>query len=496
MPMPEDMHPGWRELIARVQRQRTTSRRQFLTSGAGALAVLSCLPAGCGGGGSSGSGSGSSGQPDQADWPSNNPIKHVVVLCQENRSFDHYFGAFADSFGSGTNTALGFTPSALTYRNSAGTIYHPYHAVQFCEEDPDHTWGGSHNKWNLGAMDGWITDENGLTGSIGYMEAADHIYHVQLAQAFTLADQCFCSQIGPTVPNRLYLWSGTSGWDFLSPTDTTGLPYNNPSSSGSPPSLKWQTMADVLDAAKLPWKSYSVADGSVPTTIGAFNPLIFFSQFQDNASRLAQATADFSEFASDLAAGTLPAVSWIVTEVAVSEHPPAPPDLGQLLVAKVVEDLMASSAWNSTALFITYDEGGGFFDHVPPSILENVPAGLPDAAMAVGPGFRVPMTIVSPYAPPNTVYNGVVDHTSILQFIERTFSTASTPVTLPTIAAGRRELDDLTLAFDFTQAANSPNLPTAVQLYNQLSGTIFGAGGVAGCTVGLPSWLPPLLGVS
>src|ERR1700676_3493065 len=103
MPMLEDMHPGWRDLIARVQRQRTTSRRQFLTSGAGALAVLSCLPAGCGGG-SSGSGGGSSGQQDQADWPSNNPIKHVVVLCQENRSFDHYFGAFADSFGSGTNT--------------------------------------------------------------------------------------------------------------------------------------------------------------------------------------------------------------------------------------------------------------------------------------------------------------------------------------------------------------------------------------------------------
>jgi phospholipase C len=496
MPMPEDMHAGWRELIARVQRQRTTSRRRFLAGGAGALAVLSCLPAGCGGGGSSGSEESAPGQPDQADWPSNNPIKHVVILCQENRSFDHYFGAFAGSFGSGSNTALGFTPSALAYGNSAGSFYHPFHAVQFCEEDPDHSWDGSHNKWNLGAMDGWITDENGLTGSIGYMEAADHVYHVQLAQAFTLADQYFCSQIGPTVPNRLYLWSGTSGWDFMSPTDTTGLPYNNPSSTAVPPTLKWQTMADVLDAAKLPWKSYSIADGSVPTAIGAFNPLIFFSQFQDNPSRLAQATADFGEFASDLAAGTLPAVSWIITEVAISEHPPAPPDLGQLLVAKVVEDLIASSAWSSTALFITYDEGGGFFDHVPPSILENVPAGLPDAAMAVGPGFRVPMTIVSPYAPPNTVYSGVADHTSILQFIERTFSTASTPITLPTIAAARRGLDDLTQAFDFTQAPNSPSLPTAAQLYSQLSGTILSAGGVAGCVVGLPSWLLPLLGVS
>src|SRR6202522_2894735 len=125
MAMPEDLHPGWRELIARVQRQRTTSRRQFLTSSAGALAVLSCLPAGCGGGGSSGSGSGSSGQQDQADLASNNPGTRVFVLCQENRSFDYYFGAFADSFGSGTNAGLGFTPSALTYRNSSGTIYRP-----------------------------------------------------------------------------------------------------------------------------------------------------------------------------------------------------------------------------------------------------------------------------------------------------------------------------------------------------------------------------------
>jgi phospholipase C len=116
--------------------------------------------------------------------------------------------------------------------------------------------------------------------------------------------------------------------------------------------------------------------------------------------------------------------------------------------------------------------------------------------MAVGPGFRVPMTIVSPYAPPNTVYSGVADHTSILQFIERTFSTASTPITLPTIAAARRGLDDLTQAFDFTQAPNSPSLPTAAQLYSQLSGTILSAGGVAGCVVGLPSWLLPLLGVS
>jgi phospholipase C len=500
------MHPGWIELMRRLRRH--TSRRQFLSgtaATAGGLMLSSLLP-GCGGSGSSspaasGSGSstsqsgGSSGGTgtDQANWPSNTPIQHVVILCQENRSFDHYFGAFANTLGSGANTALGFTPSALTYYNSAGTAYHPFHMTQFCEIDPDHSWEGSHPKWNNGAMNGWITEQHGNTGAIGYFLPQDHLYHAKLAQAFTLSDHNFCSQIGPTVPNRMYLWSGTSGWDYLTPQQIANtLPYDNPVFSLAPPLLTWQTMADVLDAAKLPWKSYSVADGSVPSTIGAFNPLVYFAQFQNNPTRLAQAITDFSEFQSDLAAGTLPAVSWIVTEAIVSEHPPAPPDMGQLLVAKVVQELMASSAWSSTALFVTYDEAGGYFDHVPPQILEVVPAGLPDAGMAVGPGFRVPLTIVSPWAPPNTVFKGVTDHTSILQFIERNFSTSATPIMLPTIAAARRELADLTAAFDFGQAPNNPTLPTAEELWAAASKNIYGGDG---CTTDIPSWLPLLFGV-
>src|ERR1700746_234150 len=121
---------------------------------------------------------------------------------------------------------------------------------------------------------------------------------------------------------------------------------------------------------------------------------------------------------------------------------------------------MASSAWSSTPLFITYDEGGGFFEHVPPSILEYVPAALPDGGLAVGPGFRVPLTIVSPWVPPNTVFKKRADHTSILQFVERTFSTASRPLTLSTIAPARRDLADLTEAFDFAQQQTGPGLPT------------------------------------
>jgi phospholipase C len=487
-------HPGWLELIRRMRRHRAT-RRHFISgaaASAGGLALLSMLPSGSRGPVAKAD---AAGLPDQANWHSNNKIKHVVILCQENRSFDHYFGAFASTLGTGNDTAVGFTPSELTYYNSSGTAYHPYHLTQFCDQDPDHSWEGSHNKWDNGAMDGWVTDEGGATIAIGYFLPADHIYHVQLAHAFTIADHYFCSEIGPTLPNRLYVWTGTSGWNYLSPTTTADtLPYNNPSLTAPPPILSWQTMPDVLDAAALPWKCYSVADGSIPSVIGAFNPLIFFSQFQDNPVRLARATSDFSEFLADLAAGTLPAVSWIVTEAVISEHPPAPPDMGQLFVARVVEELMASSAWSSTALFVTYDEGGGFFEHVPPQILEYVPANLPDGGFAVGPAFRTPLFVVSPWAPANTVFKGTLDHTSILQFIERTFS-----VTLPTIAPARRELDDLTQAFDFNQQPNVPSLPTAAQLFPFARQTILTLNlerTAASCSISLPSWLPPLLGVS
>src|SRR5262249_17240479 len=217
------------------------------------------------------------------------------------------------------------------------------------------------------------------------------------------------------------------------------------------------------------------------------------SQMQTNPLKLAKATAGINEFFSDLQAGTLPAVSWIVTEAVVSEHPPAPPDMGQLLAARVVDALMQSSAWQSSVLFLTYDEGGGFFEPVPPQILEKVPAPLPQAGIAVGPAFRVPLFVISPYARRDYVYKNTTDHTSILQFVESTFSTKTNPVFLPTISSGRRMLNNLGAAFDFNQLPNSPSLPTAAQLYGQANQTVIAlnaTGTVPGCTTTLPSWLP------
>ncbi|HWA90181.1 MAG TPA: alkaline phosphatase family protein [Rhizomicrobium sp.] len=484
-PPDHPIHPGWHRLTERLRRSVLT-RRQFLPI-AGAAALLPSFTSGRG------------LKADRAGWHSNNKIKHVVILCQENRSFDHYFGAFADQLGQPGATARGFDPAKLAFRNSKGRRQHVAHVTEYCAEDPDHGWGGSHAKWNDGAMDGWVTAEGDSARAIQYFEPADHIYHVQLAQAFSIADHYFCSQIGPTLPNRLYLWSGTSGWDYLAPTTTSNsLPYNNPSLTAPPPVLTWPSMADVLDAAGLPWKCYSVADGSVPSAIGAFNPLIFFRSILTDPLKLARATADISEFLADLAAGTLPAVSWIVTEATVSEHPPAPPDMGQLLASRVVQTLMASSAWESTALFVTYDEGGGFFETVAPNILEHVPDGLPEAGQAVGPAFRVPLFIVSPYAKADTVYKKPMDHTSILQFVEHTFSTRAKPVHLPTIAPFRRNLASLAHAFDFGQSPISPSLPTPQELYAQAKNEILllNLGGtVASCATTVPAWLPQLLGV-
>jgi phospholipase C len=491
---PSKIHLGWNRLTDLLQKNFLT-RRQFIPSMAAAAGAASLFP------------SILSGQPrrmsmlaDQANWHSNTKIKHVVILCQENRSFDHYFGSFANTLGTPDRRPLGFNPTKVSYRDSSGKVYRPFHDTTYCDNDPDHSWEGSHTKWDNGKMDGFVIDEGGATTALGYYEAADHIYHVQLAQAFTLCDHYFCPQIGPTLPNRLYLWSGTSGWDYLSPTSTSdSLPFNNPSLTAPPPVLTWPTMADVLDAASLPWKCYSVADGSVPSAIGAFNPLIFFQSMQTNPSKLAKATATIQEFFTDLATGTLPAVSWIVTEATVCEHPPAPPDMGQLFVARVVQELMASSAWESTALFVTYDEGGGFFETVPPYILEYVPTGLPDADMAVGPAFRVPTFIVSPYAQPNYIFRGTLDHTSILQAVERNFTTKAKPIVLPTINPARRSLHNLFSGFNFNQTPISPSLPTPAQLYSKAKNEVLvlrADGTVEGCSTNAPKWLPGLLGVS
>jgi len=487
-----EWHRGWHSLQQRISPHRL-SRRQLLRGAAAGAAGLAALPLlrTAAAKALPGPVTGGLGIPDQAGWNAGKPIKHVVVLCQENRSFDHYFGSFASELG-----ATGFTPDppSLTYQDANGKSLSPFHLDSFCDADPDHGWAASHTKFNAGAMDGWLRGDPDQR-ALGYYDKSDHLYHVELAKQFTLADHNFCSLVGPTLPNRLFLWSGTSGFTAANrPTagPGEGIPYDNPSVTGAPPIFDWPTLADVVEDAGLPWRAYSVGEGSVPTPIGAFNPLIFFKSILSSPTKLANALADISRFFGDLALGQLPAVSWIITEAVVSEHPPAPPDMGQLLAGRIVRSLMESTAWDSTVLFITYDEGGGYFDHVaPPADSMEVDTVTGEQ---VGPAFRVPLYVVSPYSRPGYVFTEPVDHTSIVQFIERTFNL---PQTLPIAPSRRTQLAPLEDALDTAVHFPRPQLPDPAKLFDLANETVLSSDvhrGAVECTTTVPRWLPSLLG--
>ena len=378
-----------------------------------------------------------------------NPINHILIACQENRSFDHYFGYYphAGSFGIPANYSQ---PDG-----NGGTVTPRHTSYPFSGlSDISHTWQSIHSEWDKGAMDGFYTTDG--SEAMGYYDGSDLQYYYAVADAFTLCGNYFCSLLGPTVPNRLALVSATCGG------------YTADSISGG--AVDWPTIADLLDQYKITWKCYNLGLGLGSTTsLEHLNGLAFFGKWQ-NDSRLQFKEDDYH---SDLNAGTLPQVSFLITEEVISEHPPVDIQWGQQKMADVIAKLMASSSWQSSALFLTYDEGGGYFDHVKPPQVD-----------AYGLGFRVPTLVVSPYAKRGYVSSAVYEHSSILKFVERRFNLptlasinhkfdTSTPGTNNDAAKGDskgppapprdgiKTLGDFYEAFNFTQNPNYyPSLPT------------------------------------
>jgi phospholipase C len=343
-------------------------------------------------------------------------IQHVLITCQENRSFDTYFGKYpkADSYG---------IPPNYTQPDGNGGTVTPQHAPQPTSKDISHTWSAIHSEWNNGAMDGFVTTDG--TGSLIYYDGSDLPYYYALADDFTLCGNYFCSLLGPTDPNRLYLWTATAG--------------GNTSNSIKHGSLDWPTIVDLLGAQQISWKCYNIGLGTTTNKLEVFNTLIFFSKWQ-NDPRIQFKESDYY---SDLQAGTLPQVSFLITEGNVSEHPPQSIQLGQRKTAQVINALIGSRAWISSALFFTYDEGGGFFDHVPPPQLD-----------AYGLGFRVPMLVVSPYARRGYLSGQLYEHSSVLKFLERRFG-------LPTLASVNHQFDTQTPGTNNAAAGGSPTGPAA-----------------------------------
>jgi len=384
-------------------------------------------------------------------------IRHVLVLMQENRSFDHYLGAMRGVRGLDDRAALRLNSGHVMAQPCAhGSPVRPVRSATSCIADLDHSWHGTHRAWNRGNYDRWIEAKG--AAAMTYLDRAAIPFHYALADAFTVCDHYFCSVMGPTNPNRLYLWSGTN--------DPGGL-AGGPVVDNAATDFRWTTYPERLQAAGVSWKVYQNAHDNYDD-----NALAWFREFREARPGtplfergMASVPAHTGDTCADIVvaiegdvlAGTLPTVSWIVAPERCSEHPRHMPAAGAEFIARVLAALTADpSVWASTVLLINYDENDGFFDHVPPPV---PPPGTPDEFVGgdpVGFGPRVPMFVVSPWSRGGFVCSQVFDHTSVIRLLE-----ILTGVGEPNISRWRRQVSgDLTAAFDFTSTQVAmPALP-------------------------------------
>ncbi len=434
-------------------------------------------------------------------------VRHVVILMQENRSFDHYFGTmngvrgFGDRFAAPA-PALPDAPFRTVFLQPGADADSPPLIAPFPlntrqtfahmrVQGTPHSWGDAQRAWDQGRMSEWTRHKH--AHSMGHFDRDDLPFQFALADAFTLCDAYHCAMHAGTNPNRLFLWTGTND-----PAGAAGGPAIDNSNDSLPepeeerPPYRWTTYAERLQAAGIDWRIYQdMADNFTD------NPVVGFDAFQAShggrdgsdpeLARRGMTTRALDGLREDVLSGHLPQVSWIVATAEGSEHPgPSSPAQGADYTARVIDALTADPAvWSRTVLLIMFDENDGYFDHAPPPAPPSSDPTAPngwagastasfegerhlvrdDATGAGGPqdlmgrayglGPRVPLYVVSPWSRGGRVCSEVFDHTSVIRFLERRFG-----VNEPNISPWRRAVcGDLTSAFDFA----SPNgLPPAL----------------------------------
>jgi phospholipase C len=417
-------------------------------------------------------------------------VEHVVILMQENRSFDHYFGTLRGVRGFDDPRPIALPGGASVWQQPKSTSGHvmPFRldteaTGAQCMNDIDHSWKGTHDRWR--GFDRWVREKGAMC--MGHFTRRDLAFYYALADAFTVCDAYFCSVHGPTNPNRMHLFTGTSGLGVYRSGNhcvnnvddgnwTGDASRDNPAFDA----FDWTTYAERLQNAGVSWRVYQEYDNYGDNSLAyyrAFRGIDPSSPLYRRARSIVPGSTQanaytargehlVAEFARDVANGTLPQVSWIVPSYIMSEHPEAAPSYGEALSAQLLAALAANPAvWAKTVFIITYDENGGFFDHIP----SHVPAlttALGKSTVAtrtedyngvpVGLGIRVPTLVVSPWSRGGYVNSQVFDHTSVLRFLEARFGVAE-----PNIGAWRRAVTgDLTSCFDFASPdAAWPILP-------------------------------------
>ncbi len=395
-------------------------------------------------------------------------IRHVVVVMQENRSFDSYFGTFPGADG---------LPAGVCVPDPAhGGCVKPFH------DAADVTAGGPHGAANAtadvdgGRMDGFVEEAEKVhpvtTDVMGWKDARDIPNYWAYARDFVLQDHMFEPNASWSLPEHLFLvseWSARCA-NAADPNSCVNALQNpaNPNRRLTNRSLyAWTDLTWLLNRQHVAWKYYvapgtepdcedateqvCVQDGQNAGTPGIWNPLPWFTDVKQD--RQVGNIQDLTRFYADAARGSLPAVSWVVPDGADSEHPPARVSTGQAYVTRLVNAIMRSPDWSSTAIFLSWDDWGGFYDHVaPPHVDEN------------GYGLRVPGIVISPYARRGYIDHQTLSHDAYVKFIEDDFlggarldpSTDGRPDPRPDVRENAPQLGDLAADFDFEQVPRAP----------------------------------------
>jgi phospholipase C len=412
-------------------------------------------------------------------------IRHVVVIMQENRSFDDYFGTFPGADGIPMQNGI---PTVCVPDPAHGTCVAPYHDLAYRNVGGPHRESDGIADIDGGKMDGFIRSAEsralatcinpfdpscaGIARSdvMGYHDAHEIPNYWTYAQQFVLQDHMFEPTTSWSLPAHLFMvsaWSATCTVPGQASSCTNNNAFPNVALGvTTPPDFAWTDLTYLLHIHHVSW-SYYVASGTEPDCVDGdmfcgtvqqrpgtpsiWNPLPFFDTVkQDGELKNIKRLADFTQAARN---GTLPAVSWIVPNGHDSEHPPALITDGQAYVTGLINSIMASPDWPSTAIFLAWDDWGGFYDHlVPPAVDGN------------GYGLRVPGLVISPYA-----RQGVVDHQTLsfdayLKFIEDDFlgssrldpTTDGRPDPRPDVRENMPILGDLAADFDFNQVPRKP----------------------------------------
>ncbi|HYM40393.1 MAG TPA: alkaline phosphatase family protein [Thermoplasmata archaeon] len=347
--------------------------------------------------------------------PAATPIQHIVEIMQENHAFDNYFGTYPGAYG---------LPPGIALPDGHGGTVSPHWINGTSTPDPPHDRASEIAEYAGGLNDRFVIVANaagaGLgDAAMGYYDASQIPGYWALASRDVLADHYFAPVLGPTTPNRLYAIAGQGGGvtsDFVL--------------QGS---LSFPTIFDQMETKGVSWKYYYTSSFLFPA------PPLDFSQIASNPSMTAK-IVPLSNLAGDLKTAPLANVTMIDTsnDEAVNEHPPGNVTVGERWVLGILQLLEARPDWNATAMFLTWDESGGYYDHVPPPQVD-----------AYGYGFRVPLLIVSPYARAGWIDHDVLDHTSILKFIAVNWG-------LPALTAREANASAMFDAFTFPTPSDPP----------------------------------------